>query len=541
MVGECVLAVDCGTSGIKYALIGHTGPIITFEKIEERPIRQGIEGAQKWDPGEAIANLAKCLFKASIAASAQRLSIKGLALTTTTSTLVCTERGLPLPTPPPLRWDDRQSEAEAETISKLNDRTGAFPWLCPVTPDTGIAKALLLSSRYPHVLIRPEVCILEHWSYANRWLTGVVSQCEAILARKWGLTNARPWNTEFVELLLAEVSKNYKPSRKQQPTRAGVPPESLQWFKEKFLPGPALAAGEEVGKLRRAVADMVNLPSTTCAYAAPFDTIAQIMGLGVVAPSDILAVSFGTSLGVCSAMRNDADVKWGCFGPIPSIPTPDAMMVFDGVASCGSAIDYVCSQFGLWKDQHPDYDRVQEALGTTQPGAQGVRMLPYFGGGRRTTIAKADRGSIRGLGLGVDERQVIRALYESLAYLVRLIIEDLQAWRGREFTEVRVGGGATRCRGFVELLAHVANRPVRACKYVDTALLGAGMCAACGCGLFASLSEAADLASQGFATIAPDPMQANLYEELYGEYRDEYGSQIQVTRSPTPRSRRRSR
>jgi sugar (pentulose or hexulose) kinase len=87
-----------------------------------------------------------------------------------------------------------------------------------------------------------------------------------------------------------------------------------------------------------------------------------------------------------------------------------------------------------------------------------------------------------------------------------------------------VAGGA---RGDLlrQIRADVTGLPVTRPDDVETTARGAAMLAATGCGMHATVREAAAaMAGPRLAAIEPDPACQAVYQELYGRHRDLYAA-----------------
>ncbi|HOZ46394.1 MAG TPA: FGGY-family carbohydrate kinase [Candidatus Hydrogenedentes bacterium] len=519
---EAILAVDCGTSSFKVSLIRRCGGAIRLTGVDVKPIPPRAERAQEWNAKGAIGDLAVCLFRGASVAVREGVRIVGLAITSTTSSVVCVnkKRRAALDDPPPMRWDDLQAEDEAHLIEQWRSSVDGFPWLAPVGPDSGIAKALLIATRFPNAWMDTNVSIMEQWTYYNWWLTGQVVRSESIVSRKWGMTESLPWKDAFRQQLAGYLSKSKEP---HPHASAG----SLGAFDAKALEGKILPGGAKVGLIRQKVSQITGLPTGLPVFVAPYDTCAQVMGIGLCrASNSILGLSLGTSLGVCAIPCNRIHESAGTAPIIPDVPWRGLNMLFDGIASCGSAINYIAARFGAWKDGKPDFDRISQALRDTEPEADSVTMLPYFAGGRRATIATRCPGSIDGLRVGHNESHIIRALFESLAYIVRCIVDDFEDSLGCHFQEVLTGGGPSGNKEFVQMLADVLGRPLNVSRNPDTALAGTALCAAVGLRWFDSLTDASEQLLGKRTRVEPTPRMASDYTKVYDQYVKKYRDQI---------------
>lgn len=513
---EVILAVDCGSSAFKSAFLTREESLISGPRVEVAPIPRSGADLQEWGPREAIGDLAKCLFLAASEAMRSDLKICGLAVTTTTSTLVCvdTKQRMALIAPPPLRWDDLRSASAAELVEKCRRQTKSFPWIAPVRADSGIAKLVHFLRTYPDAWSGDAPCVMEQWTYYTWWLTGTIAHSETILARKWGRTQNQPWKRAFLGSLVDELRQ----------TGCALSREQLKEVFSRVTEPSICATGDRIGTLRNVVSEVTGLPAGIGVYAAPFDTCAQIMGCGIVEGPGQIGISLGTSLGVC--LLTATNRRWGPFGPIPDTPIRGTAMLFDGVASCGSAINYVAARFGAWSHGKLDRRRVALALAQTVPGSDGVTMLPYFAGGRRASIAQSVPGRIEGLNVRVGNEQIIRSLFESLAYMVRVILEDMEALQDCRRSVPRAGGGPATNKDFCQMLADVLARPLEVSTFVDTALVGAALSAARGLGWFNDFETEARVVASNYRKIEPDPARAEVYDQYYREYVRQYGEAL---------------
>jgi sugar (pentulose or hexulose) kinase len=367
----------------------------------------------------------------------------------------------------------------------------------------------------------PDVSVMEQWTYLNWWLTGKTVQSETIMSRKWGLAKEYPWRDGYTKKLGQKI-KEYLGGHL-------VESNPITWFNNKMLQGKIVTAGDKIGSLSRKIHSLLDITTSgeIGVYSVPFDTCAQIMGLGLVKSGDTVGLSFGTSLGIGVILDKNEHTDWCCFGPMPFLPIHNTAMLFDGVASCGGAVSYICSQYGLLKNGYPDYSFLEEVLNTTEPGAEGVTILPYFQGGRRTAATNfSTLGAIDGLRIGINENHIVRALFESIAYIIRSIVEDFEKYLSCRSVKLRAGGGPTANAAFMKMLATVINRPIEVCPFADTALLGTAICVMYGLGWEQSLEKAADRIIPKLRIIHPDNEQVKRYEGLYKSYLKRYDKVI---------------
>lgn len=520
---DAILAIDCGTSGVKSTLIirgddsQHT--VLPPRKTEAQTTNVESRLIRLWNPEQLIRSVTDHIFDEVIRADEHNAQIVAIVPTTTTSSLVALKGARIADIPQPMRWDDRQAIAEAEILERIRLDTSAFPWMNPISPESGIAKALFLLRTHHHTLHTDDIAIHEQWSLLTWWLTGKAVQSESITARKWGFTKSRPWPTEFEK-------------RVQQVLTAYMPPECgppINWFRQKFVPGELLSAGDCVGPISYVVREALGLPFGAKVFAAPYDACAQVIGLGLLDSLDYVAVALGTSLGITALVSGDEEhvITHAC--PIPDVPTRDDRMLFDGFASCGSAIEHVCNQHSILNaNGEPDLTFISEALQQTEPGAKGFVMLPFFNGGRRTTHGdhKSEAGIYFGTRVGIGKAEYVKGLFESFGFQIRTVVDDFEKAVKREFRTLLVAGGPAKSRPFMQMLADITGRKVSIGSYADSSLIGCAICAAVGLGWYSSLREASKAMVKISESFTPSKNSKDQYNNLYQQYLDMFRAEL---------------
>lgn len=525
-MNSAILALDIGSSGVKSTLVVRN-PDDSVEyhplhKIDEEIVSHQSDTMRVWAPKVLICKVTRAIHREIFRAKRINAFIEAIALTSTSSSMLLVDRQRILENPRPMRWDDTQSTQEAMELEALRKKTGVMPWMRPIPADSGIAKALFLMKHFKEPLSQPSVRVLEQWSFLNWWLTGKHVQAESILSRKWGLLDGKAWSPPFSEEF-EQLLGQYVPHAKN----------GMHWFQEKFLPGPVVAAGETIGHVSQRLIQYLDfgVGNRPKVVAAPYDTAAQILGLGAPTESFSSAVSFGSSLGVCKISEYDSAVPFGTLGPYPRIPCHRDMMLFDGIASCGSSLDYICKLYHILKDDKPDFEQINKFLINTPIGSEGVTVLPFFKGGRRTATNIPSDGSFEGLKLSVNQGHVVRAFFEAICYVIKNILADFERVSSSRIKVLLVGGAAVQSRPFMQMLADVTNRSVNVSKYPNSALLGASICAASGLNWHKDLRIAASEFARERDVIVPQHDATSQYQELYEAFLKKYAGRLELRNS----------
>jgi len=121
---------------------------------------------------------------------------------------------------------------------------------------------------------------------------------------------------------------------------------------------------------------------------------------------------------------------------------------------------------------------------------KGVYLVPAHCGLGAPHWQPEARGAISGLTFAAGRAHVVRAALEAQAHQTRDLLAAFAA-DGADWGRLRIDGGMSANDWMAQDLADVLDLEVERPAFVETTALGAAMLAGVGCGLFASLEEAA--------------------------------------------------
>lgn len=253
--------------------------------------------------------------------------------------------------------------------------------------------------------------------------------------------------------------------------------------------------GKPVGELQD---DSLGLPNGTRVSSGPYDLPAAAIGAGVTEVGDAL-LTVGTTL-ACQVVTRDLPVDGEPAGLFLGTWTPGvwlrAMPAMVGTA----ALDQVLKLVGATTVQ------LQQLLTDSQPGANGVTVLPYLSeaGERAPFVATDARGTFDGISLSTTQGDLLRATCEGIAYAARHCL-DAAGWTGK----VTVCGGGARSTEWTQILADVLNAPLHTTEASQVAARGA---------VIAAKRVLGDEWIAETRQIDPDPARAAFYAEGYAHY-----------------------
>lgn len=154
-----------------------------------------------------------------------------------------------------------------------------------------------------------------------------------------------------------------------------------------------------------------------------------------------------------------------------------------------------------------------------RPGESGLLALDWWNGNRSVLVDADLRGLIVGLTLATRPAEIYRALIESTAFGMRVIIESFERAGVQVDQVVACGGLPERNPLLMQIYADVCGRAIEVASSSQAPALGAAMFAAVAAGIHPTIVEAAQaMASPPRATYEADPARAATYDVLYREY-----------------------
>jgi xylulokinase len=195
---------------------------------------------------------------------------------------------------------------------------------------------------------------------------------------------------------------------------------------------------------------------------------------------------------------------------------PGTHIIGGAFVAGGRAMDW-------WADVATQGDLHQAlALAETAPaGAGGLVCLPFLAGERSPLWDPTARGAILGLTFGHQPRHLARAVLESTAFELRLLSDAILSL-GTRIDELRVCGGQAQSKLWNQIKADVTGLSASVPRLTEVALMGDAICAALGARLYPDLATAGEAMVQIGEVLEPNPAHRQVYDELFGVYRDAY-------------------
>lgn len=488
MTCDLVVGVDCSTTAAKAIVWAADGtPLssarVPYELSQPRP-GWGEQNAEDW--WSAFCGAVR---RAVQTVDASRIG--AVCVTHQRESFVCLDSdGQPLR--PAMLWLDGRAVREVE---EFGDETVHRITGKPPNPTPGWYKLLWLARNEPDTIARVNKVVDVHGFIVQRltgeWLTSVAS------ADPLGLVDL--------------ASGTYAPALLEA---CGL---DLSHMAELRPPG------EVLGPLLDDVAESLGLPKGTLVVSGAGDGQAAQLGTGITEPG---AAFLNLGSGIVSGTVSEV-YTYGREYRTLCAATPKRFSLETFMGGGTFNLTWFVERFSAVDPRALGLDVSAESILETAAaqlpaGAEGLLVLPYWTGALTPYWDHNAKGVILGLTGVHGKAHVYRALLEGMAFEQRFLTEGAEAVLPNPVERLIVLGGGSRSPLWCQIISDVLRRPVEIVREPESTCLGAGMLAAAGTGLHASIGDAAVAMSGTSRRHEPQPRVPELYERLYAVFREIY-------------------
>jgi len=277
---------------------------------------------------------------------------------------------------------------------------------------------------------------------------------------------------------------------------------------------------EVVGKIAPQVASELGFSHNTLIVTGAMDQMAGAIGAGNVVPG-IITETTGTALTIIATVDEPIyDSK----RRIPCSPhaASNKFVLMPYSETAGIVLKWFRDTFNL-KDKggKETYDALVKLAKDVPAGSEGLLALPHFAGGFCPDFNPEARGAFVGISFNHKKGHFVRALVESIAFMLRQNVELLREL-GVRVEKVKSLGGAAKSDFWLQVKSDVLNLPVELPKYSEASSLGAAILAGVGAGIYKDIDEAVKVAASVKKTFRPQGRNVSVYRGIYRNYLDLY-------------------
>ncbi len=447
-----VLAVDAGTTNIRAGLVDARGRVRSVAGKPMRVIRDAA-GRAEHHPEELFRNMAEVCRRA---VRGRGREVGALVLSAYQLGLMAVDRRMRPLAGMATILDTRPRETFGELLRRADVRRLYRLTGCPPFASYALPRIHWMRRRLP-ALFRRASLFLGSKDWLLWRLTGVVA-AEMSTAAATQLLDFRRGRWDAYALGIAGL-------------------------RERMLP-PLVWGDRPLARLRASAADALGLSGDTLVVPGVYDGGALALGLGALGRG-AAAVNLGTSAMLRVAvgrpvLDRSGEMRLSTWAFLPGLWLSGA-----GVNNAGGAVDWFMRAFGV-----RNHAALERLVRSARGGESAPVFYPFLTGERDPRIGSGAAGMVAGLREHHRLPDLARALLEGVVFTLRMVADSLRG-SGAGFREARVGGGGTRLRAWMAMLAEGLGSPLRIAGQSNPSLAGSAMLGFAALGEYGDLREAA--------------------------------------------------
>ena len=437
---QFVVAIDLGTGGPKVAVVSTTGRIVShgFASV---PLHLLDGGGAEQDPADWWSAICSAAHDALAEAALPPAEFIGVGCTAQWSgTVAVGADGTPLMRA--IIWmDSRGNKAiRAAAAGRVNVLgydprkilrwvrvTGGAPGLSGKDP---AAHILFIRDEFPEVY-RDTTTFLEPVDYLNLRLTGRTCASFDSIAAHWVTDNRSIDRVAYDERLLEITGLE----RSKLPDL--VPPGSI------------------VGALTAGAAADLGMPAGVPVAVGSGDVHSAVFGSGAVADFAV-HLYIGTSSWISGHVPFK---KTAVMSNVASIPASLAgrYLIVDEHETAGACLTFLRDNLGF----ADDFAAMNAMVDSVEPGSGRVLFTPWLNGERSPVDDHTIRGGFHNLSLSTTRPEMVRAVYEGVAFNSRWLLGAVERFAGRRLDSLAFIGGGANSEQWCQIHADVLEREIR--------------------------------------------------------------------------------
>jgi xylulokinase len=287
-----------------------------------------------------------------------------------------------------------------------------------------------------------------------------------------------------------------------------------------------LPCGEIIGNISKNAALELGLSTLTIVSTGAMDQISSAIGAGNIYPG-IVTETTGTAMviGATTIEANYSNISKVIiykhynknFLLLPYCPTAGIVLKWFKDEFCGSEMNE-CKANGK-----SIYQMLDELASVVKPGANGLIFLPHLAGALSPEVNPYAKGVFFGISLETKKAHFVRAILESIGYMLKENIEMLESL-GIEVKEIYSLGGGSDSKLWNSIKADITGKHILVLEQQESTSFGAAILGAVSIGLYNSVEEACKLQARSKNVYIPDQTNIGIYNKTYTTYIEVYNN-----------------
>ncbi len=479
------LVLNLGLKSIRSIIFDTKGNKIATTSIPISTYLKGDEVEQH--PGEWWEK-AKQVIKETIQDKDIRRNIRYITVTSSSSCLVSVDKNR-RELCRAIMVSDKRAIKQSEKIKELNafqeiyEKTGIFSEPCLMIPK------ILWIKENDEVLFHSVYKYLSPNDYLVGKLTGKYIT-DYFNAEKYHYDSLEK---KYPEKMLVEL---------------GIPMDTL----------PDVAApGTNIGALKTEILNEFDFPENMNLILSTYDAICAFIGSGPSDEGDACDVS-----GTVTSLRvfSKKNINRRLDKIFVQAFSDRGFSIVGGSNNLGGGLIEWAKQCFYVNENYP-YKVMESDAQQSNIGANGLIFLPYLMGERTPLWDYNARGVFFGLERFHTRKDIIRAVFESVGFGMRSILEVIEE-TGITVKNIRSSGGLSRIDYISRLKADITGKELLVIDEFESTSLGAFMLTGLGSGLFQNLREASGKVVKIREILKPNLDNFHKYSDIYKLFKKTY-------------------
>ncbi|MCB7065805.1 FGGY-family carbohydrate kinase [Enterocloster citroniae] len=392
-------------------------------------------------------------------------------------------------------WLDNRAEEEAESLRRRfgNEQCYQVTGQVSFEPCWPAAKILWVKNHEPEIFAKTRKFLLIEDYFIYR-LTGRFATEGSLVCSStyWDIINKRYW------------------------------PEMLDFLqiREEQLP-VVYESARIVGTICPEAAAELGLGANVTVCTGALDQAAGAIGAGNI-KEGMFSENIGAALAICVPVSKPVFDPAGRM-PLHYFPLPDTYMIHT-FTNGGMTLRWFRDKFCQIEKMAQElgagdaYDLISKEVSEVPAGSDGLMMLPHLAGSLAPDVNAKAKGVWFGFTLQHGRAHFMRAIMESLGYILKRNIEALGNM-GIEVKAIRSLGGGAKSRVWNQIKADINQITLETVNTKEAGTLGAAILAGTAVGFFKDVDSAVSSMVSVKERTTPDKEKQEIYKNGYRMYK----------------------
>jgi xylulokinase len=288
----------------------------------------------------------------------------------------------------------------------------------------------------------------------------------------------------------------------------------------------AVKSTQVIGEITREAAEATGLAAGTPVVAGAGDGGCATVGAGSVRPGTAYNYLGSSSWISTTSLKPILDPDMRTF--TWAHPVPGYMQPCGTMQTAGSSYTWLKNEIARIETREAVesgdsvYQRIDQLIESSPPGARGVLFLPYMLGERSPRWNPEAKGAFLNLNLETKREDLFRSVLEGITMNLEIILHIFRS--ELSIDQLLVIGGGAKGAVWNQIMADIFEIEILVPKYLEEATsMGAAIIGGVGCGAFGSFDEA-DRFIQVTRSILPRKETQGVYRPLKALFEAAYAA-----------------